>query len=161
MEKNEKEIVNKITESIPFSKLVRFKHRLQDHATVAELTFKGFLEELGIPFYFQRGVYVDENHEKFRIVDFYIARVKIIFEIDGEYHNNLLQHGKDVLREMQVKDQKRHRNSVFVRFTNQEVLSQPEDVKQKIREVYNGKLTEYYNKKRKFSERTKGKYRIV
>lgn len=147
--------------SLPYSKLIKFKHRLQDRATEAEIKFKGFLEELGIPFIFQRGVYLDKNHEKFRIVDFYIARVRIIFEIDGEYHDNVIQHGKDVLREMQVKDQKRHQDSIFVRFTNKEVLSQPELVRKKIKEIYNDKLTQYYSKRRKYSERTRTKYRIV
>ena len=143
-----------------YSKLGWAQYRLKNAPTSAELLFKGFLEELTIPFRFQKGMITSKKKEFVRIVDFYIPRIKMIFEIDGEYHNNTYQQIKDSKREQEIKRKKG--GVLFMRFTNQQVLTDPERVKQIVKEAYNDRIIDfYYIQNRRLGERAKSKYKII
>ena len=63
------------------------------------------------------------------IVDFYCHELKLIIEVDGEYHNSKEQGIADKERELLLKFQ----NLQIVRFTNEEVLSDLDKVIMKIK----------------------------
>jgi very-short-patch-repair endonuclease len=60
---------------------------LKKKATKAELIFKDYLDKQKIKYIFQKG-FLTPFH---RIVDFYIPRGGLIIEIDGGYHNDILE----------------------------------------------------------------------
>ena len=151
--------MNKKTRS-PVSKLLWAQYRLKNNPTSAELIFKGFLEELNIPFRFQKGMITSRKKGSVRIMDFYIPRIKMIFEIDGEYHNNTNQQIKDFEREQEIG--RKRRGALFVRFTNQQILKEPEQVKKIIKEAYNDRIIDfYYIQNRRLGEKAKAKYKII
>jgi len=87
--------------------------KLKYRATHYELLFKTLLDALSIKYEFQKVMWGN------KIVDFYLPDYRIIIEIDGGYHNNLVQKNKDL---------KRDTNFCLgglkvIRFTNQEVLN--------------------------------------
>lgn len=66
---------------------------LRERATPSELIFKERLEALNIPFIFQKAFISDDYY---CIVDFYLPKPhKIVFEIDGSYHDTDEQKIKD------------------------------------------------------------------
>ena len=142
------------------SKLNWAQYRLKSNPTNAEVIFKGFLEELNIPFRFQKGMITSKKKRRVRIMDFYIPRIKIIFEIDGEYHDNTYQQIKDFEREQEIG--RKRRGVLFVRFTNQEVLTKPEYVKHMVKEAYNDRIIDfYYIQNRRLGKRAKENYKII
>ena len=68
------------------------KKRLIKNATSSELKIKELLEELKIRSIFQKG-FIKGNY--YCIVDFYIPKLKLCIEVDGEYHNNPEQVKRD------------------------------------------------------------------
>ena len=73
----------------------RIKH-LKENPTESELIFKSRLEKLGVKFIFQKSFIANDYYA---IVDFYLPKPnKIVFEIDGEYHNDICQKYKDAHR---------------------------------------------------------------
>jgi len=77
-----------------------FKADLTKNQTNAEVKFKRYLEQLNIIYTFQRIVY---HGNKFYIVDFYLPRENIVFEIDGDYHRSDEQCTKDDTRTKHLK----------------------------------------------------------
>lgn len=65
------------------------------------------------------------------IVDFYCHSQKLIVEVDGKYHEDDIQQQKDNFRDSEME---RFEIQVL-RFTNQEVLTQIEQVLKKIKEI--------------------------
>ena len=126
------------------SRMLRNKNGLIRHATSAELKFASYLKELNIKYRFQKAL--GTNHfQAFRIVDFYIPKALIIFEIDGDYHNNISQEIRDFKRENEILS--RRQKLIFVRFSNNEVFNQSAKVKQIIKEVYDNRINNKRHKK--------------
>lgn len=65
------------------------------------------------------------------IVDFYCHKLKLIIEVDGEYHLNKAQQSKDIERTEIIE----YQNLKLIRFTNEEVLSNLNNVLERIRKV--------------------------
>ena len=70
-----------------------YKHILEVNATYAERLLKTFLTGK-IDFEFQKIIYTDNKH--FFIADFYIPSKNLIIELDGEYHDNVIQQVHDI-----------------------------------------------------------------
>lgn len=62
------------------------------------------------------------------IADFYCHKARLIIEIDGEIHNDLLVQETDRRREKDLKDL----NYTIIRFSNEEVYKNPEKVLKEI-----------------------------
>lgn len=78
-----------------------FIKRLKTNATNAELKFLEIAKAKKIKLEFQYKIDIldcDGRIRQFFIVDFCDVRHKIIFEIDGEYHNTKEQKRKDYIR---------------------------------------------------------------
>lgn len=73
---------------------------MKEAATNAELHFKEVAERKGLNLEFQVPVYIKYKKaiQRFYIVDFMDKEHKIIFEIDGEYHDTYEQKKKDWFR---------------------------------------------------------------
>jgi very-short-patch-repair endonuclease len=93
-----------------------FKSNLIINQTPAEKTFKAILKSLNIEYEFQKIIYTST---RFYIVDFYIPKIKSVFEIDGEYHNEVEQRKYDLLRTTNLKSL--NIEEVY-RFSNEDVL---------------------------------------
>ncbi len=65
------------------------------------------------------------------IADFYCHRYKLVIEIDGNIHQGIQQNERDIGRTYELKNY----GITVIRFTNQEICEQVEDVIGKIREV--------------------------
>lgn len=102
-----------------------YEKELRNRPTPAELMFGNYLCEMQlIPFDFQRQVLTPKMY----ILDFYMERYFVAFEIDGSVHKG--REGKDAERDAILKE---HRGIKTYRFTNEEVLRKPDQVKAKIR----------------------------
>ncbi len=102
-----------------------YAKELSSRPTAAEIIFGNYLLELGItPFFFQKVLL----KPKIFIIDFYV-RDKA-FEIDGSYH--IGNEAKDLARDELLKH---GRGIMTYRFTNSEVLKNPEQTKIKIMEI--------------------------
>lgn len=142
------------------SRLGWAQYKLKHNPTNTEVIFKEFLEEFKIPFRFQKGIITSKKQGSVRIMDFYVPRLKIIFEIDGEYHNNTNQQIKDFEREQEIG--RKRKDVLFVRFTNKQILVNPEQVKNTIKEVYNDRIIDfYYIKNKRIGEKAKQKIKII
>lgn len=141
-----------------YSKMGYAKYQLTNRPTKAELVFKQYLDEFGIPYRFQKGVVTSKKRKAVRVVDFYVARVKIVFEIDGSYHESSYQQIADFKREQEIGV--KIKNVLFVRFSNKEVIENPERVKKIVKEVYNERLWDYMNNKR-IGEKAKERYKFI
>ena len=97
------------------------KYRLSAIAnpTKAEAMVKLALESLGLKFRFQKGFLRDNT---IRLVDFYISKFGICLEVDGKYHE--LQKEYDQYREGRIKSQRKKKELIFVRVTNEWVFEQ-------------------------------------
>lgn len=71
----------------------------------------------------------------FYIADFYCHALKLVIEIDGEYHLNPDQKNDDILREKQMSEW----NITTLRFTNDRVSSQFDIVKAEILKFIRGR----------------------
>jgi very-short-patch-repair endonuclease len=101
-----------------------YAKKLRKNATLPETIIRSFLKGVGIKHRFQRTIRVSPGN--YRFADFYFPALRLIIEIDGKYHDNPGQQAKDRYREDEIL---RVRNSFSIaRFTNQEVLSNPEMV---------------------------------
>ena len=63
------------------------------------------------------------------IADFYCHKLKFIIEVDGEMHNDELQKEKDAFRQSTLQEM----GYEVMRFTNQQVIEELDDVLQTIR----------------------------
>ena len=80
--------------------LLGFRKFLRNNSTTAEATLWKSLKRKqieGLKFRRQHSI---ENY----IVDFYCPTLKLIIELDGENHNNLVQENKDSLRTEQLEE---------------------------------------------------------
>lgn len=142
------------------SRLGWAQYKLKHNPTNTEIVFKEFLEEFKIPFRFQKGIITSGKKGTVRIMDFYVPRLKIIFEIDGEYHNNTNQQIKDFEREQEIG--RKRKDVLFVRFTNKQILMNPEQVKNTVKEVYNDRIIDfYYIQNKRIGEKAKQKIKII
>jgi len=81
--------------------LAKYSRELKKRPTPAELRFKAILKTctcLDFGFEFQKPFYNREEGEGY-IADFYLPRYRLIFEIDGGYHDNPEQTEKDKRRD--------------------------------------------------------------
>lgn len=73
------------------------QRNLRTNPTFSELLFKQRLEELGVNFIFQK-CFIAADY--YCIVDFYLPKpYKIVFEIDGDYHDTMEQKIKDARKD--------------------------------------------------------------
>ncbi len=73
------------------------------------------------------------------IVDFYIAKLKLIIEIDGEIHKDLKYRDKD--RDMILK---RYNNNKIIRITNKNILLNPDKTYKKLDELLQKRKKELF-----------------
>ena len=106
----------------------KFRNELLDLETPTEILFKSYLIKLRIKYEFQKIVYAGKS---FYIVDFYIPRKNIVFEIDGRQHSNLENIEKDENRTL---DLKRVGLKEVYRFTNDDIYKYSSCIK-RIKEV--------------------------
>jgi very-short-patch-repair endonuclease len=116
-----------------YRKLFTYKHELSTRATNAENKFKELLNTHGVAYRFQKGIFTRDpltNKKRFRIIDFYITRLKIGIEIDGGYHFTDYGKQRDNYRNFELS---RSRKSLTIwRFTNEDVLSESKEVIEQI-----------------------------
>ena len=102
------------------SRVHGFKNELIHKSTKSEIAFKDALQKHGIPYHFQKMFY---NKDFSCIVDFYINAYgkskRIVVEIDGDYHNDIIQQQKDEYRTKWLQE---NRKCKVVRFTNNHVM---------------------------------------
>lgn len=77
------------------------------------------LRSIGIAFKFQR---VIKTEERFRFADFFIPGINWVVEIDGGYHDIPEQRVKDEFRTKEIVKATGYK---VVRFTNEQVMSDP------------------------------------
>lgn len=111
--KQKQEKLNILRENLR-KKANEFREQLIKNQTDSEKRFKIYLQQLGIKYDFQKIIFYQKS---FYIVDFYIPSKKVVFEIDGGYHNTKDQREKDykrteILRNFGIKE--------VYRFTNEE-----------------------------------------
>lgn len=94
---------------------------LREKATDAELKFKNIAELKNLKLKFQYRIDIIKGHriKKFYFADFCDTKNKMIFEIDGSYHNTAMQQKKDLKR---TRDLCKLGYRIF-RITNEEVFS--------------------------------------
>ena len=117
-------------DKIPYSKIgnvlseyaEEFRKELIIKQTKSERVFKKYLKSLNITHVFQRIVYCNNS---FYIVDFFLPKENIVFEIDGGYHESVEQRIKDDFRTDNLI--KSGINQIY-RFTNKEVLNESETI---------------------------------
>ena len=97
-----------------------FQRKLKDKITPAELKFKYIaeLKHIKLECQYIINVVYKKEIKKFYIADFCDVKNKIIFEVDGEYHNTKEQKKKDYFR---TKDLEKLGYKVY-RITNEEVF---------------------------------------
>lgn len=93
----------------------KFRNELLDLETPAESIFKAYLIRMRVKFEFQKIVYAGTS---FYIVDFYIPRGSIVFEIDGTHHFDQITADND--RTLSLKKVGIHE---VYRFNNEDVFS--------------------------------------
>jgi len=109
--------------------LIDYRKNLRNNATSAEAalwkSLKGKQIE-GLKFRRQHSI---ENY----IVDFYCPELKLIIELDGEYHNNLIQENKDSQRTSRLEEL----GFIVIRFENKIVFENSQMVIDAILEINN------------------------
>lgn len=100
----------------------KFREDLIKKQTDSEKRFKIFLNRIGVKYEFQKIIFYDSS---FYIVDFYLPSRKIVFEIDGGYHNSKEQKSKDNKRTGIIKN---YGVKKVYRFTNEETTNTSECV---------------------------------
>ena len=99
-----------------------YSKELLNRKTLAEIAFERILNELDIKYEAQR-VLLNVN----AIADYYVPYLNVCFEIDGEYHQ--FRKEKDRKRTKKIR---RIMNMGVIRFSNKDVLNNPEEVKRRI-----------------------------
>ncbi len=116
----------------------RIQKLLLSKPTFSELAFKKILDEIKdegnikLNYVFQKKVF---GKERFYVPDFYITKEKVIFEIDGGVHNDRFENDKE--REIDILENASVR--LLVRFPNEFVLNNKEEVKQHIIDILSRK----------------------
>jgi len=101
----------------------KFRNELLDLETPTEIIFKTYLLKLKVKYEFQKIIYAGKS---FYIVDFYIPKKNIIFEIDGNHHSNSENIEKDDDRTF---DLKLAGVKEVYRFTNDDVYNYESSIK--------------------------------
>jgi len=101
------------------------KHMLTKGSTPAEESMKIILNSLNVTYEFQ---YPFLTHKSFYITDFLIKGYRLIIEVDGRHHYNTSQEKYDLERTKQLEK----RGFKVIRFSNTEVLSNTEKVRNRI-----------------------------
>lgn len=114
----------------------KFREELVRRPTLSELKFKKILEEMGVPYKFQKRIFTDKG---FYIADFYLVKPRIIFEIDGGVHIDRFD--KDENREEEILKTKKIR--FIVNFPNEFIDKNEDIVKQEIQNIID-KKGEFY-----------------
>ena len=100
-----------------------FQQELRERATIAELKFMHIAQLKGLHLKFQYKINImcknGRRIRKFYFADFCDSLHKLIFEIDGEYHDTYQQQKKDLQR---TRDLCREGYKVF-RITNAEIFA--------------------------------------
>lgn len=128
--KKEKRIKKRITNLGDFDinrRNALYRAQLQRKATRAEISFGYLLAEMQVKFLFQKGFFKPYH----MILDFYIPGQMVGFEIDGGYHKTIKT--KDNRRDsllVTIRDIKTYR------FTNEEVLDTPQEVKKRLNAIF-------------------------
>jgi very-short-patch-repair endonuclease len=103
---------------IPYRKDLKLKAReLRKNMTPAEKVLWAAIRRKSLGVEFHRQVPMLDY-----IVDFYCHEIGLVLEVDGGYHNNQVL--KDGIRQGRLEEKGVH----FLRFTNEEVLSDMENV---------------------------------
>lgn len=92
--------------SIIMNRAKAFRKDLISKCTSAEKNFRSFLDRNFIKYEFQKVIYIRDlvgNIQKFYIADFYLPDIKLIIEVDGEYHKEASQTEADLNREIAIK----------------------------------------------------------
>lgn len=98
--------------------LFKRQKELRLKPTASELIFKERLDELGISYIFQKAFIAGDYY---CIVDFYLPKpYKIVFEIDGGYHDTKEQQIKDYYRDKYLQDK---RGFKAIRIKNEDVTT--------------------------------------
>lgn len=92
-----------------------YRTTLIEKQTESEKIMKALLKLININYEFQKIIYTTKA---FYIVDFYLPDYNLIFEIDGEYHNDPIQKYKDKNRTFELKSLG---YSNLYRYTNESV----------------------------------------
>lgn len=119
----------------------RYRTDLIKNKTKEEGIFRYILEKLDIKFKFQHVItYNDELYNrKFFIVDFYIPKIKIVFEVDGKQHYTKNGIEKDLKRDKILKSL----GYEVKRFRNPEVYN-PRKCERRIKEILGIKTNKYF-----------------
>lgn len=100
----------KIKDSLKKNCAEQFSKELRENATQAELHFLKIAEKKGLNLEFQVPINIykkggkKKGIDKFYIVDFLDRKNKLIFEIDGGYHNSPEQRKRDYYRTLDLKN---------------------------------------------------------
>lgn len=110
-----------------------FKYKLSNLPTKSELIFKELLDNLDIRYLYQKGFL--SKTKTFYICDFYIPKpFKLVIEIDGLYHLSNDQQVKDQEKDKYLKERRGLR---ILRFTNEQVLNDLDQVKNTLLGILN------------------------
>ncbi len=114
--------------------------------TPAERSFKTILDTHfpKIRYKFQNTISIPKRHiidhsNTFYIIDFVIPQHRLFVEIDGGYHNPLEQQGSDIIREGTILMAHKYRGYKFLRFKNDDVTNNEEDVIKRLRMAFSSK----------------------
>lgn len=124
-------------------KLKVYSHELLKKRTEAERAFEKILQELDI-IYVPQKTLLNAN----AIVDYYIPLLNMCYEIDGGYHDHRKE--KDKKRSARI----RRLNMGVSRIMNDDVLSNPEQVKERIAKHIENKKKLIEKNVKKFSDKT-------
>lgn len=133
-------------------KLTKYKHKLSEKSTPAEVKFKEILDKHGIVYVFQKGVFTRDPitlKKRFRILDFFIRRCRIGVEIDGGYHFTEQGKRRDAYRDLELS--RSRRTLIIWRFTNEEVLSESKEMLERIELLKDGQEKRLNNHREKLS----------
>jgi very-short-patch-repair endonuclease len=106
------------------------RDELVKEQTPAEAKFKALLKLNGVEYEFQKIIFYKQGKkDRFFIPDFYLPKYNIVIELDGKYHNDIMQQDYDKNRTKILVE-----NGIYrvVRFTNKEVLTEQDIVKLRI-----------------------------
>ncbi len=114
----------------------KYRSELISNRTNAEKVFAYILNRLNITFKEQFIIY---NSKSFYIVDFYLPKYKIIFEIDGKHHYTQAGLKKDAIRDAYISTL----NYNVKRFRNEEVYN-PRQCERRIKEILKIKTNKFF-----------------
>lgn len=109
----------------------RIGRKLKKSAPMPERLLKSILSELAIDFRFNHPVRIPKWHPI--IVDFYLPKEKIVFEMDGDSHLTKEQIAYDIRRDLEMAKL----GFKTYRFKNKEIINNRWPVYQKVRQILN------------------------